>query len=98
MTKVNVRHDAPIRVSIESSLPHIGKRSDIVMARLVPAHEAVLAIQHGKVSGYEGSAAPCKIVGIEVADESYVLKPGEFCTCSEPNCGGEDRPWPEGLK
>jgi len=76
---MRVRCDAQVRFTYNSSL--YGERTDIVSAYLLAAHEGVLAIKHGRVSGYEGSAAPCKITSVELVNPDDAIPEGECCTC-----------------
>lgn len=80
-TKVQVRCDADIRITTYSSL--FGEQVDIVRADLVDAHLGVMAIMHGKISGYEGNAAPCKITGLELVNPDDELKDGAECPCGK---------------
>ena len=73
-----VRHDAPIRIRVHSGI--WGDYNHDTTADLVDAALAVEAIKHGKVSGYEGTAARCTY-DLELLDAAFELKDGELCEC-----------------
>lgn len=84
---MNVRHDAPIEVTLLDGQRVIGQ--DVVEARLVNAHLTVQAYCHGGVSGMVNwndrgralSRAPK--VRLRLTDESFELAEGELCGCDE---------------
>ena len=85
---INVRHDAPIEVTIKAGKKVLSKET--VEAKLVGAHLDIHSVMYGGVSGYVNwhddkgnplSEAPK--VSLKLLDESYQLAEGEECKCTE---------------
>lgn len=81
---VTCRHDAELHVVITCGLSSHGEPCDdsIIPAYELEAHLTLMAVMHGKVSGYD-SGVRVQWAYEFVNPERDVLADGEPCTCKE---------------